>query len=773
MPIDPNPLVWQDGPGGLPIPTATSAANFNRITAEVASEIDERIAVQAAADTALYMPLGTAMFDPIAHTTVMGAPSGADDSAAITSAIAAAVTACQADGTNICRIVLRAGIYVASRALVQDTPATGIYRNSQIPLPWVPKTAEKVTLIIDGAAPAGIFPMYGQTVKQSEGTVISSSLTGQTFDATRFYPSIMGGVSAAPGLVFTNINLIVRNLTFRAPNNPSLVGLDCGYMGHTDIEDVRFDTDVVAGQAYYSGTIQTAIAVPTAPTGIAYIAARTANNPIHRMRRASFSGWYAAVWCNEHLDADNLTVVKCRVAIALQGVWGHTARFGYVSAEHCLYAVAAIDQTGVVSISGSAYLTIDYLDMEDKASPTDPWATIAHIYDPGNGIRGRIRTHQGVEGIGATNAGLVQVGGHHIALDNAARQVAPQGPAGIAPSFWLRADRTFVANAATVATWTDAAKGLTATTGAGTPIMTSDGIGGRPAVTFSGSPTAYLDTPARSASSTPLTIVCVVNFTDFVDYRALAGVLETSSGGIDWRPDKDGQPNARHMQLLNASATLIASAGTALAPSTNYVLGLTLDAAGNYAFYLNGAPDGSGSTATAITAGKHRRVGASEGALAPMKGALAEYIEWDYLLTSGEMLAVALDLGAKYGITGDTITPGYTNSYRDPVTVPGQPLRFWRLGGIAYAEGEFENGASVSPGVNVQYPAGQLPTGWRPQFTVTRVGMVNIAGVGFGATNARVEPTGVVSWQAYATGGPYAAGAVKVSIARISWPIYS
>lgn len=646
MAIELNPLIWQDGPGGG---TPTSAANFNRVTAEVATEIDERIAVQAALNATAYMPLGSSMFNPIANTTVLPVPSGADDSAAITAAIASAVTAAQADGSNVCRIVFRAGMYLASRALVQDTPVATVNRNSQIPLPWVPKTAPKVTIILEGAAPAGIFPMYGQTVKQSEGTVIRSTLASQVFSATHGFPSIMGAAGAAPVLVFSNINVVVRNLTFRAADNPSLVGLDLGYAGHTDVADVRFDTDVIAGQAYYSGTIQTAIAVPTAPTGIAYIGARTANNPIHRMRRCSFSGWYAAVWVNEHFDADNLTIVKCRVAIGIQSDWGHTSRIGYVSAEHCPYGVTGMNQTGIIPIAGSAFLSIDYLDFEDKQSAADAWAPVAHIYDPSNGLRGRILTHQGMEGAGPTNAGLTQVGGRNLTLDNGARQRVTEGPAGILPSFWLRADRTYAANGATLGTWLDSAKSVPATLAGGTPTMAKAGLGGKAAVTFPAA-TSYLDVPARSASSRPVTIVMVCQFADFLDYRSFTGVMGSSGGGIDFRPDKDGQPNARKMQLLNASVALIATATTALAPGVNYILGLTYDAAGNHVFYVNGGADGSGNSAVAITAGQKRRIGASSSAVSPAKGALAEYLEWDYLLTPGEMLSVALDMGAKYGI---------------------------------------------------------------------------------------------------------------------------
>ena len=61
MAIDPTPLVWADDASGG---TSTSAANFNRITAEVASEVEERIArarvLTLAADALAYAPAGTA-----------------------------------------------------------------------------------------------------------------------------------------------------------------------------------------------------------------------------------------------------------------------------------------------------------------------------------------------------------------------------------------------------------------------------------------------------------------------------------------------------------------------------------------------------------------------------------------------------------------------------------------------------------------------------------------------------------------------------------------
>lgn len=72
MAIDPDPLVWADDfAGGTP----TSAANLNRITAEVSSEVNERIAVQAATDTATYAPVnltGTYAARPAANTVPVG-----------------------------------------------------------------------------------------------------------------------------------------------------------------------------------------------------------------------------------------------------------------------------------------------------------------------------------------------------------------------------------------------------------------------------------------------------------------------------------------------------------------------------------------------------------------------------------------------------------------------------------------------------------------------------------------------------------------------------
>jgi len=75
MAIDPNPLVWaNDSPGG----TATSAANFNRITAEVQSEIRDHIAAQAAADSVTYAVLraGTIVFDGDSITAGNGSTDG-------------------------------------------------------------------------------------------------------------------------------------------------------------------------------------------------------------------------------------------------------------------------------------------------------------------------------------------------------------------------------------------------------------------------------------------------------------------------------------------------------------------------------------------------------------------------------------------------------------------------------------------------------------------------------------------------------------------------
>lgn len=104
-----------------------------------------------------------------------------DDSAAMWTAISTEVTNAIANGTYFATLYFPPGIYLLNGPFVQGGATRG---NAIVPLPLCSITAQKVTLVLEGAGDATALPHWHQTVTQQNGTVFKTTRSDGTNDAS-------------------------------------------------------------------------------------------------------------------------------------------------------------------------------------------------------------------------------------------------------------------------------------------------------------------------------------------------------------------------------------------------------------------------------------------------------------------------------------------------------------------------------------------------------------------------------------------------------------
>ena len=305
---------------------------------------------------------------------------GTDDTAAINSAVSAAVTYAQTHG-GAARIFFPAStkqFYVIAGPLLHTGSG-----NAQIPLPVVASTDNKITLIFEGvAAGAAPFQHWQQTVVQTTGsTLISfgvySSTGAQTTDInTNGNPSVIGGPTPPNGYgispgVFSNILPVIRNLSIRTAH--SAQGLTWGawdFFGCAQgvLENFTYGTcGTVAGNDYANPNIF--------GTGLSYggLMPAPGNNDLVLMKNVTCQGGYTfSAALTEHLNAIRFSVIGCFAGIVPVGNYAgsvgsvHALTFDQVNVENCNTTVYVIGAgsggvgpylRGTLSVEGSPSMT--------------------------------------------------------------------------------------------------------------------------------------------------------------------------------------------------------------------------------------------------------------------------------------------------------------------------------------------------------------------------------------------------------------------------------
>lgn len=328
-----------------------------------------------------------------------------DDTAAINAAVTAATTYALS-GSYYAEIVFDPKVYLCSGATTKTSTNKG---NSQIPLPIVPVTGQKLTLVFRGVRDATAVPHWQQTSIQAGGAVIKSTLTGLTVDGTYGAPSVIGGPTPIQGYgvsdaLFNNMLVVVDGLTILVPPDPTVIGFDFSGMGQANVFNCTVNASTTPGNGLP--------VLPTHSWAYGLYMPQTRNNDNCNISNFSCEGMYTGLVLSEHSVVNSCRIIYCTTGILILGNSSDSVMINYASVEACVTSLQCFQISG--GISANVYIGI--LDIEDTNS--SPFGIVANIDDASNFLSGEINVRrlsatptQGADPVvnGATNVRIVNL----------------------------------------------------------------------------------------------------------------------------------------------------------------------------------------------------------------------------------------------------------------------------------------------------------------------------------------------------------------------------
>jgi hypothetical protein len=299
-----------------------------------------------------------------------------DDSAAIENAISAAVDACIADLSFECTVQFDPRkTYLCSRALQQG--GAGLW-NAQVRLPWRTPTSKVVLRLRGGQNPQWAYPVLS-AYNQSSGATIRSSLA-PAWSGTYGVPSCIGGptyTQLTGATTFSLLQVVVENLRFRAPDNPSITMLDLSKVYAAEIDGVGFDTNVALSS----------ISQPTSPTGLAYLLPQVNNNIMLRTNRVSVVGYFGGHDIVEHVQHGWIASSRCAVASFFRQPGDHAKLIQNFDDEGNIYGLATIDPSA--GLVGTPVCNLQILNWQIEGAASGWQTRVNDVRDPTNALVGR------------------------------------------------------------------------------------------------------------------------------------------------------------------------------------------------------------------------------------------------------------------------------------------------------------------------------------------------------------------------------------------------
>jgi hypothetical protein len=322
-----------------------------------------------------HITLSTTAATTVSSAVVMW---GTDDTAAIQSAINAAVSWASANG-GAARVFfpVSTGFYVVAGALQTGGTTKG---NAQLTLPVIPVAGKKITLHLEGATSGASLQHWQQTVPQTSGStlvsfgVFASTSAQSTSITANGNASVIGGPTQPNGygtsaLLFSNMAAVVRGLNILTAYSTSGIGygaMDLSGLACADVQDYGYGTTgvVVTGDygtpASFSAGLSAGLLMPA-----------NAGNDMCILRNVTCHGGYTyAVFLTEHTTAMDLRVLYSWSALCVTGSYfggagaSHAFKALQVSVESC---VNAIHLFGAGAAGIGPFLDIDQLDTEMSA----------------------------------------------------------------------------------------------------------------------------------------------------------------------------------------------------------------------------------------------------------------------------------------------------------------------------------------------------------------------------------------------------------------------
>ena len=388
-------------------PVAVETGDPRMLTSSQKSQVTEVISRTCLASQGCFDG-NDAAYGAVAYQTTDPATtcaSGTDSAAAIQAAMDAATTWAQANtGSVVVRLTPGVSCIKRDPPLVRNARA-------QIVLPELAMATRKVYLTLESKNPSSASPQPFQTPGAGANVMLYTTLTGQTYSGVTGTPCILGGPDAVNGTAHTDwtwMTFHVKNISLRAPQNPSVCGLNLTNVNHAVVENFRADVSGVSGLPADFGE-------PTNAHATAVLMPTTDKDGMDYRGSNMVAGWYGGFGISELTNSTGvLFSYRNKVGLVIQAPWYHVAHVKHAIVVGSPYAVAAVNPaSGVTAVTGYAgtfrtHLTIDLLDIEDANSPTcaPAWAVpVAHVYDPTSSLGGVIK-HFRVTGCVGNDVGV-------------------------------------------------------------------------------------------------------------------------------------------------------------------------------------------------------------------------------------------------------------------------------------------------------------------------------------------------------------------------------
>lgn len=276
---------------------------------------------------------------------------------------------------------------------------TGDKARASLPLPQVPRTEAKRAYGIISAGEAYVVrtaELGGTPVQVNTcgGLFFDTGATTYTWSNTLGLPCAIGGPDAdmtdPVGNSFSNLHFSIENVILRQSDNPSLCTVNLEQISTCRIDNVRIDVASVLDQ----------IPLPTHPTGAAILLPRSNNNVVVDVGRLLVEGYYAGPPLTEHLRADSVIALRCKIALPIRRPCSHIGLLHHAKVEQCPWGISGYDPSGTAPDGGVVPIPgwtghINVLDIEDYAyNGTTPWIYApvegAHINDADGVLNGQI-----------------------------------------------------------------------------------------------------------------------------------------------------------------------------------------------------------------------------------------------------------------------------------------------------------------------------------------------------------------------------------------------
>lgn len=327
-----------------------------------------------------------------------GVVFGADDTAAVQSAINAAYAYAAANG-GYAEVLFDPVYYIIAGAPVIGGATLG---NSQITLPVNPESSntKKTTLVLKGLPESGApCPQFLDTAATPfvPGAVLCSIVAPGTLDVTYGPACVIGGPWSGyggGGGTFTNSQVIVDGINIQpvyvindpglgAPSHgagPVVGGINLYGIGAAWVRNYSFIPLAID----LAGTSWPQWLYPNSWSGTQWqpglIMPASGNNDQADIDRYTCFGAWAGVVGSEHCTFDVVRVLQSGPALIAQNPSSvaHGLAGRYLSVESCVYAVAVYN-SGTYASSGPIGVQILQADFESNGTS---------VYDPGSFLRG-------------------------------------------------------------------------------------------------------------------------------------------------------------------------------------------------------------------------------------------------------------------------------------------------------------------------------------------------------------------------------------------------